>query len=155
MTNNTHTVGSHSDDRGGEADYPCYCEVKKEIIPTAHSSEQWRDGSLIPIVRRIVKAVEYTGTDDREDVQTILKQLIARERQKAVEELTSNVDRFEVIDQTGRAYVKGSIYKTPVKVELSLQDDGRTLKAFVEPATQSNKGEAELIQLDSKHAKKP
>lgn len=36
------------------------------------------------------------------------------------------IDRFEVIDKTGRAYVKGSIYGTPVKVKLSLQDDGRT-----------------------------
>jgi len=42
------------------------------------------------------------------------------------------IDRFEVIDKTGRAYVKGSIYGTPVKVKLSLQDDGRTLKVFVE-----------------------
>lgn len=41
------------------------------------------------------------------------------------------VDRFEVIDDTGRAYVKGSIYGSPVKVELSYQDDGRTLKVFV------------------------
>lgn len=23
-----HTVGSHSDDRGGDADFPCYCEAK-------------------------------------------------------------------------------------------------------------------------------
>lgn len=44
----------------------------------------------------------------------------------------SKVDRFEVIDETGRAYVKGSIYGSPVKVELSVQDDGRTLKVFVD-----------------------
>lgn len=41
-------------------------------------------------------------------------------------------DRYEVIDDTGRAYVKGSIYGSPVKVQLSYQDDGRTLKVFVE-----------------------
>jgi hypothetical protein len=23
----THTIGSHSDDRGGESDYPCYCDT--------------------------------------------------------------------------------------------------------------------------------
>jgi hypothetical protein len=45
---------------------------------------------------------------------------------------TSKVNRLEVIDETGRAYIKGSIYGTPVKVELSFQDDGRTLKVFVE-----------------------
>lgn len=44
---------------------------------------------------------------------------------------TATVDRFEVIDDTGRAYVKGSIYGTPVKVELSYQDDDKTLKVFV------------------------
>lgn len=47
----------------------------------------------------------------------------------------SNVDRLEVIDETGRAYVKGSIYGSPVEVELSYQDDGRTLKVFVKNRT--------------------
>lgn len=42
-----------------------------------------------------------------------------------------SVDRFEVIDDTGRAYVKGSIYGSPVSIELSYQDDGHTLKVFV------------------------
>lgn len=44
---------------------------------------------------------------------------------------SEKVDRFEVIDDTGRAYVKGSIYGSPIKVDLSYQDDGKTLKAFV------------------------
>ena len=46
-------------------------------------------------------------------------------------ELLNTVDRFEVIDESGRAYVKGSIYGTPVSVDLSYQDDGKTLKVFV------------------------
>lgn len=46
---------------------------------------------------------------------------------------TSQVNRIEVIDETGRAYIKGELYGTPVKVELSLQDEGRTLKIFVTP----------------------
>jgi hypothetical protein len=37
-----------------------------------------------------------------------------------------NVTRFEVIDQSGRAYVRHD-----VEIELSYQDDGRTLKVFV------------------------
>lgn len=45
--------------------------------------------------------------------------------------LPEKVDRFEVIDDEGRAYAKGSIYGSPVKVKLSLQDEGRTLKVFV------------------------
>lgn len=43
-----------------------------------------------------------------------------------------SVDRIEVIDETGRTYVKGSIYGTPVRVKLDYQDDGKTLKVFVE-----------------------
>lgn len=42
---------------------------------------------------------------------------------------TKNVTRVEVIDHTGRSYVNWNILN---KVTLSLQDDGRTLKVFVE-----------------------
>ena len=62
-----------------------------------------------------------------------IKQLILADRKQHELDAIKRVDRFEVIDDTGRAYVKGSIYGSPVKVELSYQDDGRTLKVFVEP----------------------
>lgn len=52
----------------------------------------------------------------------------ASERER---ELTRQVNRIEVIDSTGRAYVKGEMYGTPVTVEVQLQDDDRTLKVFV------------------------
>lgn len=39
---------------------------------------------------------------------------------------TDKVTRFEVIDETGRAIVKYD-----VSVELSYQDDGKTLKVFL------------------------
>lgn len=39
---------------------------------------------------------------------------------------TDKVTRFEVIDKDGRAYVRHNI-----KVELSFQDDERTLKVFI------------------------
>lgn len=45
--------------------------------------------------------------------------------------MSQDVDRLEIIDESGRAYVKGSIYGTPVSIDLSYQDDGRTLKVFV------------------------
>jgi hypothetical protein len=51
------------------------------------------------------------------------------------QEQTSKVNRIEVIDETGRAYVKGSIYGSPVSVKLSFQDDDRTLKIFVKEKT--------------------
>lgn len=56
---------------------------------------------------------------------------------------TEELSRIEVIDETGRAYVRGSIYNDPVKVELSVQDDGRTLKIFVTPVEAEVKGEVE------------
>lgn len=64
------------------------------------------------------------------EAKQALTELIDRE----VAAATEKVDRFEVIDDTGRAYVKGSIYGSPVSVELSYQDDGRTLKVFVKPS---------------------
>lgn len=49
---------------------------------------------------------------------------------------TDNVTRVEVIDHTkpvdeggGRCYVK---WEKDIKVEVSLQDDGRTMKIFIE-----------------------
>ncbi len=39
---------------------------------------------------------------------------------------TSKVTRVEVVDETGRVYSKWDC-----KIELSYQDDGRTLKVFV------------------------
>ena len=41
---------------------------------------------------------------------------------------TSKVTRFEVIDENGRVYTSKDC-----KVELSYQDDGRTLKVFIKP----------------------
>lgn len=35
----SHTIGAHSDDRGGEADNPCYCDVPKSPQPNL----EWLD----------------------------------------------------------------------------------------------------------------
>lgn len=44
------------------------------------------------------------------------------------------VTRFEVIDETGRAYVRDHrSWHGPVAVAFLYQDDGRTLKVFVKP----------------------
>ena len=42
--------------------------------------------------------------------------------------LLEGVNRVEVIDQNGRSYVN---WKPTNKTEISLQDDGKTLKVFV------------------------
>ena len=46
------------------------------------------------------------------------------------------VNRFEVIDKTGRAYVK--YLDKDERVRYSLQDDDRTLKAFIDKVTTFN-----------------
>jgi hypothetical protein len=46
--------------------------------------------------------------------------------ERAIADAVRRVTRFEVIDKDGRAYVRHG-----VSVELSFQDDGRTLKVFV------------------------
>lgn len=63
------------------------------------------------------------------------KQIRIKAREKllsACQESFEKINRIEVIDETGRVYAKGSIYGTPVKVQLDFQDDDRTLKVFVE-----------------------
>ena len=68
-----------------------------------------------------IQELDEIFNDDYFDVK-IAKQAIIDWRDKQVEEVT----RFEVIDDTGRAYTSRG-----VSVKLSYQDDGRTLKVFV------------------------
>lgn len=51
-------------------------------------------------------------------------------------ERMSKTDRFEVIDEGGRSYVKGSIYGSPISLTLSLQDRSKTLKVFIKSKTE-------------------
>ena len=53
------------------------------------------------------------------------------------EDMTNNVKvtRFEVIDENGRVYQKWNC-----NVELSYQDDGRTLKVFINSLNKQNNG---------------
>lgn len=53
------------------------------------------------------------------------------------QEAQSRITRLEVIDENGRAYVRTDVLSggSGVRVDMSLQDDGRTLKIFVNPRT--------------------
>jgi hypothetical protein len=53
---------------------------------------------------------------------------MAMKKEKMLNELLKKVNRVEVIDQEGRSYVN---WKLTNKVEISLQDDGKTLKVFI------------------------
>jgi len=49
---------------------------------------------------------------------------------KTLEELLSKVNRFEVIDHTSEKLGR-ELVKYGVEVDLSFQDDGKTLKVFL------------------------
>lgn len=67
-------------------------------------------------------SMEANGCDVETSIKLAIEQALTEARNEALE----NVTRFEVIDENGRAYVRHG-----VKVEQSLQDDGRTLKVFI------------------------
>jgi hypothetical protein len=67
----------------------------------------------------VVEARIWAETRDR------IMAAVVRRRDREREE---EVDRIEVIDETGWAYVR-----TPVSIRLDFQDDGRTLTVFVTP----------------------
>ena len=93
-------------------------DIIYRVIFRIRSGEQEVDGSFLP---------DEVKEQAVQEALQALTQLLA---QPSVV-LPEKVDRFEVIDNEGRAYAKGSIYGSPVKVKLSLQDEGRTLKVFV------------------------
>lgn len=68
------------------------------------------------------------------EAKSLIMELISEAVNKAYEK----VNRFEVVDDTGRAYVKGLIYGSPVKVEAQLQDNDKTLKVFVTELSKTN-----------------
>ena len=57
-----------------------------------------------------------------------------------------DVTRFELIDhRTNAGHVYGRVYSVrPCRVELSWQDDGRTLKVFILDAGKTEKTETEV-----------
>lgn len=65
-----------------------------------------------------------------EDVRTLLLQVEERTR----EEMLEKVNRVEVIDHTGRAYV---FWEDKADVTMAIQDQGRTLKVFIEKSHDS------------------
>lgn len=61
--------------------------------------------------------------DESIDIKQIIEQAKGMEKEQ-----NSGVTRFEVVDDNGRVYSKWNC-----KIELSYQDDGKTLKVFVKP----------------------
>lgn len=69
-------------------------------------------------------------------ISTIGKELFVKGYTQCQEDMTNNVKvtRFEVIDESGRVCTRHNC-----KVELSYQDDGRTLKVFLSEQSQAYK----------------
>lgn len=99
-------------------------------VPTSNTLDEQIDKTLINILLDMSYNIEAYGFIDSKSYLTDLKQEIANLMEQS-NNRANKVDRFEVIDETGRVYVRGSIYGTPVKIELSYQDEDRTLKVFV------------------------
>lgn len=57
-----------------------------------------------------------------------ISEYVQEEKAKIAALNTSKVNRVEVIDENGKSYVNWQDHN---KVELSFQDDGRTLKIFI------------------------
>ena len=109
-------------------------QVEGNHIDTDIAKQRTQDLIQAEIDRSKLKyAVELSILD--QEIMSLKAEIV-----KARDEALEKVDRFEVIDETGRAYVKGSIYGSPVKVELSYQDDDRTLKVFVTALKEGLKG---------------
>lgn len=114
-------------------------DIKDHNIPIAPPQDKPDDW-----LRELLRNVRDTGALDdnlgggdwRSSDSAIEKahKAILTHHRKAVE----LVDRFEVIDDTGRAYVKGNIYGSPVSIELNYQDGGKTLKVFVKDRSAKN-----------------
>jgi hypothetical protein len=64
----------------------------------------------------------------RKDQVWIINEIIKMAEQKVLTSKNQTLTRFEVINEHGRAYT--DYY---CKVELSYQDDDRTLKVFIKP----------------------
>ena len=83
-----------------------------------------------------LKAILFDSNHDRplypedEDLPRVLLDLIQWANKRA-EKRVANVTRFEVIDAAGRSYIHDPLFHAPATFELSYQDDGRTLKVFV------------------------
>ena len=58
---------------------------------------------------------------------------------------TEKITRFEVIDHTSE-FQGRILVKYGVKVEISIQDDGRTMKVFLTDNTDNNKKRQKNIQ---------
>jgi hypothetical protein len=68
------------------------------------------------------------GKGNRESLEIIAESVnLLIEKANAMEEIKEEITRFEVIDENGRVYGNYNI-KT---LELSYQDDGKTLKVFI------------------------
>ncbi len=73
-------------------------------------------------IEQLIEALQYTQKAAYDDLYELI--VLAQEYDA---NRYNNVTRFEVIDGAGRSYVKQQ-----VAVNLSLQDDNRTLKVFVD-----------------------
>lgn len=97
-------------------------EINSNRKPTMGFTDEDYEKVNKNVVKTIIKRkMKYSGLYDADGNQLSVDDVIAILP-------TDIINRVEVIDENGRSYVN---WKHNNKTELSLQDDGRTLKVFI------------------------
>jgi len=82
--------------------------------------------TAVEYIEEQLEASYKDAFNDLFEVILVAKQMEKKQMESSIE--LEKVNRVEVIDQKGRSYVN---WKPTNKTELSLQDDGKTLKIFI------------------------
>jgi hypothetical protein len=87
--------------------------------------QAWRY-EVVTLLREIRDRLSPIPIDVRALANVALDEVVAAAKERPAPE--NKVTRFEVIDETGRRFTRWN-----TSIQLSYQDDGRTLKVFVAP----------------------
>lgn len=94
-----------------------YLKIKREITKGLYAY----DDQIAAIAKWVESEFEEKKQGEKLPIHNVMYRL-------PPVTLLEKVNRVEVIDQNGRSYVN---WKPTNKTELSLQDDGKTLKVFI------------------------
>ena len=101
MNGPTHTVGSHSDDRGGESDWPCYCD--QNVAPSNSKSEDTSLDDLLDLYTYEITKRGSDGDSSRKAIKawhtTQQKALLKRVREEVIGKTPKRSDDPQQLDE--------------------------------------------------------
>lgn len=119
-------------------DCGCYFQGDKRGYQCADCAYADPPGAKYKAVTEAAKLADKQIETLRQAREDKFFDLLSRMRITTID--LSPIDCVELIDHTstmeGRAWVRGSIYGSPIEVVLDVQDEGRTLKIFVKDRKQ-------------------